>query len=134
MSSPSEFLTFYRRAATSTPRMLRSIQRPATRSFAVSARYGKGGVDADQKAKTDKHNDTEHSVNKAHSASGDTNDVQSSNAKHGMDSAKTSGSGSTGGNATERKDTTGSHAKSKKEFPEAPDLIGMQDERGERGA
>ncbi|OAG09586.1 uncharacterized protein CC84DRAFT_1255604 [Paraphaeosphaeria sporulosa] len=134
MSSPSEFLTFYRRATMSTPRMLRSVQRPATRSFAISAARRKGGVDADRKAKTDKREDTEHSVNKAHSAKGDTYDVQSSNAKDGMDSANTSGSGSSGGTATERKDTTGSQAKARNDFPEAPDLIGMQDERGGRGA
>lgn len=84
MSSPSEFLTFYRRAATSTPRMLRSVQRPATRSFAVSAIHRKGGVDADKKAKTDKHEDTEHAVDKAKTAKGDTLDIQSSNAKDGL--------------------------------------------------
>ncbi|KAF2451931.1 hypothetical protein P171DRAFT_426358 [Karstenula rhodostoma CBS 690.94] len=134
MSSPLEFLSFYRRAATSTSRMLRSVQHPATRSFAISATRRKDGVDADQKAKTDKHRDTEHSVDKAHKATGDTYDVQSSNAKDGMDSAKTSGTGSSGGTATERKDTTGSQAQAKKDFPEAPDLIGMQDERGGRGA
>lgn len=39
----------------------------------------------------------------------------------------------TGGNATERKDSAGGAAKAKKEFPEAPDTIGMQDERGGRG-
>lgn len=85
MSSPSEFLTFYRRAAASTPRMLRSAQRPATRDFAISARYRKDGVNADQKAKTDKRNDTEHTVNKAHSTKGDTYDIQSSNAKDAME-------------------------------------------------
>jgi hypothetical protein len=47
-------------------------------------------------------------------------------------SAKKSG---TGGHATEGKDSAGGKAKAKKEFPEAPDVaIGMQDERGGRGA
>ena len=45
-------------------------------------------------------------------------------------SAKSKG---TGGTATGRKDET-SHEKTKREFPEAPDTIGMQDERGGRGA
>lgn len=41
----------------------------------------------------------------------------------------------TGGNATERQDSAGGKDKAKKEFPEAPDVaIGMQDERGGRGA
>jgi hypothetical protein len=39
----------------------------------------------------------------------------------------------TGGHATEGKDSAGGAAKAKKEFPEAPDTIGMQDERGGRG-
>lgn len=39
----------------------------------------------------------------------------------------------TGGNATEGRDSAGGKAKAKKEFPEAPDQIGMQDERGGRG-
>jgi hypothetical protein len=41
----------------------------------------------------------------------------------------------TGGHATEEKDSAGSVSKAKKEHPEAPDpAIGMQDERGGRGA
>jgi hypothetical protein len=40
---------------------------------------------------------------------------------------------SSGGNATEAQDSAGGAAKQKKEFPEAPDSIGMQDERGGRG-
>lgn len=40
-----------------------------------------------------------------------------------------------GGHATERKDSAGGMETAKKEFPEAPDpAIGMQDERGGRGA
>jgi hypothetical protein len=40
-----------------------------------------------------------------------------------------------GGHATEGKDSAGGKEKAKKEFPEAPDpAIGMQDERGGRGA
>lgn len=41
----------------------------------------------------------------------------------------------TGGHATERRDSAGAKEKAKKEYPEAPDVaIGMQDERGGRGA
>jgi hypothetical protein len=47
-------------------------------------------------------------------------------------SAANKGSAS-GGHATEAKDSAGGAAKAKKEFPEAPDTIGMQDERGGRG-
>lgn len=39
-----------------------------------------------------------------------------------------------GGHATEGADSSGGAKKAKKEFPEAPDTIGMQDERGGRGA
>jgi hypothetical protein len=40
----------------------------------------------------------------------------------------------TGGHATEGRDSSGAAKKTKEEFPEAPDMIGMQDERGGRGA
>lgn len=41
----------------------------------------------------------------------------------------------TGGSATRQKDERDSTAKAKKEHPEAPDtVIGMQDERGGKGA
>jgi len=41
----------------------------------------------------------------------------------------------TGGNATGQNDNEGATAKAKKEHPEAPDtVIGMQDERGGKGA
>jgi len=38
-----------------------------------------------------------------------------------------------GGHATQGSDSAGGAAKAKKEFPEAPDTVGMQDERGGRG-
>ncbi|KAF2785862.1 hypothetical protein K505DRAFT_261167, partial [Melanomma pulvis-pyrius CBS 109.77] len=61
---------------------------------------------------------------------GASQDVQSANAKAGLDAHTTQ----TGGNATERTDSAGGKAKAKEEFPEAPDVaIGMQDERGGRG-
>jgi hypothetical protein len=38
-----------------------------------------------------------------------------------------------GGQAVRQKDETNSKAKAKKEFPEAPVTIGMEDERGGKG-
>jgi hypothetical protein len=38
-----------------------------------------------------------------------------------------------GGQAVREKDETNSKAKAKKEFPEAPVTIGMEDERGGKG-
>jgi hypothetical protein len=81
MSSPSEFLAFYRRAATSTPRMLRSVQRPTTRSFASSTTCQRDVPN--DKIRTESHPDNEHSVNKA--KKGDDYDIQSSNAKDGIE-------------------------------------------------
>jgi hypothetical protein len=51
---------------------------------------------------------------------------------HGL-TALSNADKSSGGNATEARDSAGGAAKQKKEFPEAPDSIGMQDERGGRG-
>jgi len=56
-------------------------------------------------------------------------DVQSE-AKSKAFEARASG---TGGTATEQKDAQRSKEKTKKEYPEAPVTIGMQDERGARG-
>ena len=72
--------------------------------------------------------DKEHATAKA--KKNNANDVQSANAKSGMDASKSG----TGGSATENKDSAGGVAKAKREHPEAPDpAIGMQDERGGRG-
>jgi hypothetical protein len=81
MSSHSEFLTFYRRAATSTPRMLRSAQRPVTRSFAASIRFQRDVPN--DKIRTEKDSHNEHGVDKA--KKGNDYDVQSSNAKAGIE-------------------------------------------------
>ncbi|RMZ70710.1 hypothetical protein GMOD_00000841 [Pyrenophora seminiperda CCB06] len=82
--------------------------------------------------KTDKYNsDSPHAVQEK-VAQGDTHNVQESNAKAGIDSAQKQGEG---GHATEGRDSAGGMETAKKEFPEAPDpAIGMQDERGGRGA
>ncbi|KAJ4351676.1 uncharacterized protein N0V89_007019 [Didymosphaeria variabile] len=88
MSSPSEFLTFYRRAVTSAPRILRAVEptfRPTLRSFAVSTGCRKE-LSTNDKTKTDKYPDDEHSINKA--KKGDEYDVQTSNLKDGIEEAK----------------------------------------------
>lgn len=85
MSSPCEFLTFYRRAVASTPRILRAVQPtpPAvTRSFGVSTGWRKE-LSTNDKTKTDKFPDDEHSINKA--KKGDDYDVQTSNLKAGIE-------------------------------------------------
>ncbi|KNG45796.1 hypothetical protein DDE82_006854 [Stemphylium lycopersici] len=89
-------------------------------------------LSTNSKTKTDKYEaDSPHAVQDK-IKQGDTYNVQEANAKAGMDSAHKQG---TGGHATERMDSAGGKAKAKKEFPEAPDpAIGMQDERGGRGA
>ncbi|KAF2126867.1 hypothetical protein P153DRAFT_368900 [Dothidotthia symphoricarpi CBS 119687] len=89
-------------------------------------------MSTNDKTNTDQTSDDKHAINKV--KEGDANDVQSSNMKDGLKSANKGGSGSSGGHATEGKDSAGGVAKAKKEFPEAPDpAIGMQDERGGRG-
>ncbi|KAF1962143.1 hypothetical protein CC80DRAFT_531110 [Byssothecium circinans] len=128
MSSPSEFLTFYRRSASISSQLLRAstntptrLPRSSIRHFTLSSR-ALAAANEDTKAK-----DQESASKKE-----DRLDVQSANAKNAMDSAHASG---TGGHATEGKDSAGGKSKAKKEHPEAPDpAIGMQDERGGRGA
>ncbi|KAH7068211.1 hypothetical protein BKA63DRAFT_494871 [Paraphoma chrysanthemicola] len=107
----------FRSLATVSARRTCGVQ---ARAFSVSIARP---IDTNPGSKTKKH-----ATDKA--KDGDTANIQEANAKAGMDSANKSG---TGGNATERKDSAGGAAKAKKEFPEAPDTIGMQDERGGRG-
>ena len=56
----------------------------------------------------------------------DSHNVQQDASREGMEE-KAKGTG--GSRATTEK-SEGTHAKTKEEFPEAPDTIGMQDERG----
>ncbi|KAF1829628.1 hypothetical protein BDW02DRAFT_573804 [Decorospora gaudefroyi] len=84
------------------------------------------------KTKTDKYEGNSPHAVQDKVGQGDTHNIQESNAKAAMDSAHKEG---TGGHATEGQDSAGGKEKAKKEFPEAPDpAIGMQDERGGRGA
>lgn len=84
MSSPSEFLTFYRRAGMAAARCGTRVPaaRPAGRWIATSARRGKE-LSTDGKVKTDLYPDDKHSVNKA--KDGDDYDVQTANVKGGME-------------------------------------------------
>ncbi|KAL1303928.1 hypothetical protein AAFC00_000381 [Neodothiora populina] len=116
MSSPSEFLTFYRRFATHPRLRSASSNAMSSRGFALSSRLRN-----DPKVNPD----SVHTTNKT-----DRLDIQNENSGKGRD-AKAQG---VGGSATSESDTAGGAAKAKKEFPEAPDtVIGMQDERGGKG-
>ncbi|KAJ4993310.1 hypothetical protein SVAN01_01285 [Stagonosporopsis vannaccii] len=107
---------------------LRVVARPFSVSAVSRVEGYPSNASTNSKTKTDQYPDDEHSVNKA--KKGDNNDIQTSNLKDGLDSAKQG----SGGHATEGRDSAGGKAKAKQEFPEAPDpAIGMQDERGGRG-
>ncbi|KAF1351012.1 hypothetical protein BDV97DRAFT_397978 [Delphinella strobiligena] len=120
MSSPSEFLTFYRRVATHSGLRIRLANPSTYRSFALSSRLSK-----DASVKADQYPDSKHTTNKT-----DRLDVQSDNSAKGKE-AKTRNEG---GSATSQSDSRSSTKKAKEEHPEAPDVvIGMQDERGGKG-
>ncbi|KAG9515074.1 hypothetical protein KCU71_g10899, partial [Aureobasidium melanogenum] len=129
MASPSEFLTFYRRTARlSTLRQSRLVPASPRRTFVSSTcRYSSGGkLSTDDSVATEAYPDSEHATDKK-----DKLDVQSANAAEGQKSK----SRDEGGTATQRRDANNSTSKAKKENPEAPDVvIGMQDERGGKGA
>ncbi|KAG9538470.1 hypothetical protein KCU86_g23923, partial [Aureobasidium melanogenum] len=129
MASPSEFLTFYRRTARlSTLRQSRLVPASPRRTFVSSTcRYSSGGkLSTDDSVATEAYPDSEHATNKK-----DKLDVQSANAAEGQKSK----SRDEGGTATQRRDSNNSTSKAKKENPESPDVvIGMQDERGGKGA
>ncbi|KAF2262836.1 hypothetical protein CC78DRAFT_618176 [Lojkania enalia] len=143
--SPSEFLTFYRRLSTysslhqsilsSHPSSIRLAQTAYARHFAFSSRLQKDenypeDPSTNDYAATDRYPASDHATKKARE--GNHHDVQTANLKDAQHSAKET---NTGGHATEQRDSAGGKAKAKQEFPEAPDpAIGMQDERGGRGA
>lgn len=148
MASPSEFLTFYRRTARlSTLRQSRLVPASPRRTFVSSTcRYSSGGkLSTDDSVSTEAYPDSEHATNKK-----DKLDVQSANAAEGQkyplsslvhiilvltQHFSRSKSRDEGGTATQRRDSNDSTAKAKKDNPEAPDVvIGMQDERGGKGA
>ncbi|KAI9714354.1 MAG: hypothetical protein M1820_000315 [Bogoriella megaspora] len=132
MSSPSEFLTFYRRLRVRSAQKCSisytraSLSNRVARPFSSSvARTGLGNPSTDDSVKTDRYPDDEHATNKQ-----DKLDIQSENSHK----AKTAKARDEGGQATQQKDTTKSTERAKKEHPEAPDVvIGMQDERGGKG-
>ncbi|KAI7084620.1 hypothetical protein KC356_g6592 [Hortaea werneckii] len=138
-SSPTEFLTFYRRLATSStfrhaPTSRTNLSR---RAFANSSRCradtGNGHVASTKGTQQgpmsgDKVGGSrEHALDKG--VKGDPN-VQSEQSMGG----RASRAQNTGGQATREKDERNSTKRAKEEFPEAPDVvIGMQDERGGKG-
>ncbi|OCL11313.1 hypothetical protein AOQ84DRAFT_287503 [Glonium stellatum] len=105
----------------------------SSRSFSVSvaspaaAQSGKKqGLSTDDSVKTGRYPDDQHATRQSSSEN-----VMSSSVQQGISDRKKG----TGGNATEEKDSAGSTQKAKQEHPEAPDVvIGMQDERGGKGA
>ncbi|PSN66529.1 hypothetical protein BS50DRAFT_456568, partial [Corynespora cassiicola Philippines] len=104
---------------------------PFRRAFAVSAvrpaKQYPDDLSTNEKTKTDLYPDDEHATRKR-----DRLNIQEDSVGAGMESAHKHGEG---GHATERKDSAGGVKKAKEEHPEAPDpAIGMQDERGGRGA
>ncbi|KAK8241495.1 hypothetical protein HDK77DRAFT_427379 [Phyllosticta capitalensis] len=138
--SPSEFLTFYRTVTRTSsflarhrPRFI-TTSRPytaAARPLATSSPRPFSTTPArsdearkDEAGKRPIHREDAHVLQK------DGYDVQSENAKRG----KADHDAGTGGNATARRDETQSTQRAKEEHPEAPDVvIGMQDERGQKG-
>ena len=81
MSSPSEFLTFYRRVATNIRFQPRLATSSTLRSFsAAPTRFSSGGkLSTDDSVKTDQYPDGEHATRKK-----DQLDVQSANAAEGQ--------------------------------------------------
>ncbi|KAI4742076.1 hypothetical protein E4T50_07474 [Aureobasidium sp. EXF-12298] len=129
MPSPSEFMTLYRRTARlSTLRQSRIVPASPRRTFVSSTcRYSSGGkLSTDDSVANEAYPDSEHATDKK-----DKLDVQSANAAEGQKSKNRD----EGGTATQRRDSNNSTSQAKKEHPEAPDVvIGMQDERGGKGA
>ncbi|KAK7529638.1 uncharacterized protein J3D65DRAFT_174010 [Phyllosticta citribraziliensis] len=154
--SPSEFLTFYRhiRVATKCPSSLLTRPRcitatpyamsratastPSTsasqrcfsvvprRCFAAAAR----SLEEDDARKDEAGKRQNQRDDDAHPLDKDGYDVQSENAQK----RQREHHAGTGGNATARRDELHSTERAKKEHPEAPDVvIGMQDERGQKG-
>ncbi|KAH9826022.1 hypothetical protein Tdes44962_MAKER03805 [Teratosphaeria destructans] len=128
-SSPSKFLTFYCRAATSSS--LRNTLRTHSRSFAATARghnvLSDKGTQQDTGPGQKTGGSREHALDKEDKK--DPN-LQSAESSFGRDARQQD----TGGHATRQKDERNSTAKAKRDHPEAPDVvIGMQDERGGKG-
>ncbi|KAJ9665263.1 hypothetical protein H2201_004554 [Coniosporium apollinis] len=131
--SPSEFLTFFRRAAMHPALRRGLVSRPprampalSSRPFSSSIiRADKDNLSTDSSVKTDSFPDDDHTTNKK-----DNLDVQSNNSAKGVE-AHSKGEG---GTATSQADERNNTERAKKEHPEAPDVvIGMQDERGAKG-
>ncbi|KAK3672412.1 hypothetical protein LTR78_007719 [Recurvomyces mirabilis] len=136
--SPSEFLTFSHRLTTSLLYRSRPVSRLPIRQFTAStvsrADTGSGNIVSDKgtqqapKSGNETGGSREHALDK-----GNKNDpnIQSYESSAG----RAERANDSGGNTTRQKDERNSTEKAKKDHPEAPDVvIGMQDERGGKGA
>lgn len=180
MASPSEFLTFYRRLATSQSLRLRqpisrlaTVSRPFSISSARNAGTGGGNIVTDKGTQQDTSTTSgenvggsrEHSVDKGNKKDPNVQSYETKAAREyvttpflglrtGAEAFETgegehvvwertyadslpwrsSKAQGKGGQAVQQNDERGTTARTKKEFPEAPDVvIGMQDERGQKG-
>ncbi|EMC99341.1 hypothetical protein BAUCODRAFT_31657 [Baudoinia panamericana UAMH 10762] len=136
--SPSEFLTFYRRLTATQCLRHRKLAQLPRRQFAVSSiqrastsnpnAVTDSGTQHDTGAGEGEGASREHAVDKGNKK--DPN-LQSYEATRARDAKAED----TGGQAVRQADERNSTARAKKDHPEAPDVvIGMQDERGGKGA
>ncbi|KAM0721095.1 hypothetical protein Q7P37_003381 [Cladosporium fusiforme] len=117
----ADFLTFSRRAVTSSLRNTTALSKPNTaRPFSLATSRQANNY----KPKTDKFPDSQHTTRKD-----DRLDVQSDNSAKGQEGK----ANDVGGQATREKDEAGAKSKAKQEFPESPVQIGFEDERGGKG-
>merc|ERR1711939_572082 len=122
-SSPTEFLTFYRRLATSSTFRHAPVSKTnlSRRAFANSSRSRADTVNG-------------HVTSTKGTQQGPMSGDKVGGSKEGSMGGRASRAQNTGGQATREKDERNSTKRAKEEFPEAPDVvIGMQDERGGKG-
>ncbi|EME50126.1 hypothetical protein DOTSEDRAFT_68853 [Dothistroma septosporum NZE10] len=126
-SSPSEVLSFVRTIRAGQTLKTRTISRASARPFSSSIRPLYPETDRPKSDVGGPGKDSKHALDKDNSS---VQDVQTSNS-HAARSARAQ---DTGGAATQQKDPKNQEAqKTKDAFPERPDNIGMQDERGGKG-
>ncbi|KAF2215043.1 hypothetical protein CERZMDRAFT_95412 [Cercospora zeae-maydis SCOH1-5] len=129
MSSPSEFLTFYRTATRASALRTATVSRTVARTRPFSSTIPSLAGSTGEKGDLHKSDMGGPKENKKHVLEKDYEpNVQARESKAG----RSARANDTGGTATEQKDG-GSKAKAKKEFPESPVQIGFEDERGGKG-
>ncbi|KAK5115345.1 hypothetical protein LTR62_001545 [Meristemomyces frigidus] len=136
--SPSDCLTFSRRIATSLAHHYRPVTRLPVRQFTLSSRsradtgrhnfVSNSGTQQGPKSGNEEGGSREHALDKGNKKDPNIQSYESS-------AGRAARANDSGGNTTTQKDEQGATAQAKKEHPEAPDVvIGMQDERGGKGA